>query len=481
MKKFLAILLAIVMVLSLAACGGGEETKDEEKETEKATDPKVTVEGAELKTPLWTLIYDEAVWSYEEDELYDDEDWSKVCMYIYDEDNEDEYVVCAEVWASVEDHGDFRDMLTQYGFDAQEYADGDCDTEKLGGLDCLSAEGESWGESYRCWFAREEGAGTTVFVEVRGDLENENIDALLAGLTFTLEDSGNEDAPWPWEGEAFQAEDASATVGGFTVESTWIPFAEPMITTDTFDHFIGVTGQTAYISSSGAVSMYDLSDELELNKTMKLDGEYEYIYADEIGMVWMSAFMEDFIGVVDGSEVANYGELDYVAVSPDGTWGVSWFSGPECKLVEIGYDEISTSDVTFGEVELISHLNVDNDYIYVCGSGEDDAHKVYVYNKSGSLQMTLCDENGEGLGSVTFMAQFDGGFLGFDGNMRELVLWDEQGQWLGSIEDGDLFGTYYPWFCGGALLEDGSVMIIMTEEREDESAMELVAFKLNVQ
>lgn len=34
-------------------------------------------------------------------------------------------------------------------------------------------------------------------------------------------------------------------------------------------------------------------------------------------------------------------------------------------------------------------------------------------------------------------------------------------------------------FCGGAKLADGSILAIMTEDRADESAMELVAFKLS--
>jgi len=68
------------------------------------------------------------------------------------------------------------------------------------------------------------------------------------------------------------------------------------------------------------------------------------------------------------------------------------------------------------------------------------------------------------------------GYLGFDGNMREVVLWDANGQWKGAADDGDLFGTDYPWFCASDLLPDGGLLTVMTETREDESAMELVAF-----
>ena len=49
----------------------------------------------------------------------------------------------------------------------------------------------------------------------------------------------------------------------------------------------------------------------------------------------------------------------------------------------------------------------------------------------------------------------------------------------GEADDSDLFGTSYPWFCGGVKLADGSILAIMTEDRADESAQELVAFKLS--
>ena len=39
--------------------------------------------------------------------------------------------------------------------------------------------------------------------------------------------------------------------------------------------------------------------------------------------------------------------------------------------------------------------------------------------------------------------------------------------------------TNYPWFCSATKLADGSILAVMTEDRADKSAMELVAFKLS--
>ena len=94
------------------------------------------------------------------------------------------------------------------------------------------------------------------------------------------------------------------------------------------------------------------------------------------------------------------------------------------------------------------------------------------------MQLTLADGDGSGLGSITYIARTANGFIALDGNMREVVLWTADGTHIGTADDGDLFGTFYPWFCGATMLDDGSILVVMTEDRDDQSAMELVAFKL---
>lgn len=485
MKKLLALLLAMIMLFSLAACGGGSsDDEDEEEHTRKpkTTEDEPEVEGTSLETNLWTLVYDDQLWQFDEEEdLYDEENWCSINLMVPDEEDEDSYVTYVEISASIEDAENFRDMLINNGFDQYEYAEEDAySTVDVGGVDCLEYETESWGEDIVRWFGRVEEAGLTVTVEVTGAYE-EYVDDLLDGLSFNVEDTGNQDVPWYWEGTPISAQNTTEFVGSKSIASTWIPFEEAVVTNETFNHSVAVAGDKAYIISDGVLNIYDFDGEsLVYSETLELDGEYEYAYADQNGTVWLSAFMEDLVCYSGTEQVADYGELDCVAVAPNGQWGVSWFSGPECQLLTFSSGSVSTSDITFDEVESIPHLNVDNDHIYVCGSGSDNEHRVYVYDTDGNLELTLSGEDGEGLGSVTFVAQISGGFIGLDGNMRDIVVWDENGNWLGSTEDGDLFGTSYPWFCGGALLSDGSILVIMTEDRSDESAMELIAFKLTV-
>lgn len=474
MKKYLAIFMAILMILSIAACDSGNEPAENDP-----TNPPVSGDGDVIVTTLWSLTYD-SVWTYDEEEDFlDEDDYSQIILSIPDGD--DSYLVSVEIRASVEDAGDFRDYLNSYGFDQYEYAVNNAyDLIKIGGVDCLKQEGNYWGEPCLRYFGRNEGAGTTVFVEITGDYEDDRVDALLTGLTFKLTDTGNVDAPWYWEGEAFSADDMSATAGNVTVNSKWIPFDESFITTETFDHAVAVVGDKAYILSEGILKQYAYDgNTLTFVKDIELDGEYEYISEADDGSLWLSAFGEDLVNLNGDKVVASYEDLDNVAMHPTGTWGISWFTSAECNKVTISGGTASTTSMTFSEVDSVMNLFVDKDYIYVCGSAVDDSgHKVFIYDTEGKLQKTLTGADGEGLGSITYIAKTKDAFIGMDGNMREVVLWNADGNYIGSIEDSELFGTSYPWFCSSSLLDDGSILTVMTEDRADESGMELIAFTL---
>lgn len=62
--------------------------------------------------------------------------------------------------------------------------------------------------------------------------------------------------------------------------------------------------------------------------------------------------------------------------------------------------------------------------------------------------------------------------------MRRLYFWSKDGNFIGVIQVKDLLGTDYPWLEDMQLMEDGSVLLALTQEREDESADELMLFRL---
>ena len=250
------------------------------------------------------------------------------------------------------------------------------------------------------------------------------MDKLLSGLTINLEDTGNVDGPWYWEGEPFSAQPRSAMVGTYTVSSQWLPITDCIVTKETFDHAAAVVGNQTFLLVDGALKRYDYDGtSLKFAEDIALDAEYETIFADTTGAIWLSNFMEPLISRKDGAQTASYEGPNYVAMHPSGTWGISWFSGPECDKLTFSGGAVATEPIVFKEVDLISHLLVDENHIYVSGSAVDESgHKVFVYDTAGNLQVTLASSNGGSLGSVTFVAETANGYLALDGNMREVVL-----------------------------------------------------------
>lgn len=284
-----------------------------------------------------------------------------------------------------------------------------------------------------------------------------------------------------WEGEPFSREPISATVDDITLDSTWIPIKEECIRTrETFNHRLAVAGDKAYILTAGVLKQFAYDGKtLTFEKDIELEEEYSEIQGTTDGSVWLSGHMRTLLVLKDGEQTATYEGTNKVAMHPSGKWGIDWFSSAECEKVTFENGEMTSTALTFPEVSIISNLDVDENYIYVCGSAvEDNAHTIFVYNENGELQKTLSKPEDGFLGSITFMHHTDNGFIGLDGNMRWVSFWDKDSKPLGHIEDSDIFGTSYPWFCDAVMTDDGSVLAIMTEDRDDKSATELVAFNI---
>lgn len=474
MKKLLAILLSGVMALSLVACGG--------KNTEDPENTKAPSNGAEgeITTNLFTLAYDDSIWINVEENLANDEDYCFANLQILDPDNAEYYLIDAEIEVSVDEPYDFREDLVYYGFNQYEYkVNNTYETVNIGGVDLLKYDD---GEETLVYLNRIEGAGATVTIEFDAtDITDSRIAALLEGLTISLEDAGNVDGPWEWEGEAFSTEDHSVNAGAFTVNSKLVPFEECITTFETFNHSVAAVGDKVYVLVDGELRECHFNGtELVFVQVIELpEDDYERINSSADGSLWLSGSMNDILRIKDGSVVNTYEDIDHLAIHPSGTWGVDYFTSNECSIVSFDGDTYSETPVIFTEAGTIMNVDVDENNIYVCANAADDSgHKVFIYNKEGVLQKTLCNAEGEGLGSVTFMTQTANGYIGFDGNMRDVLLWNNDGSFIAEISGDEIFGTNYPWFCSSTVLSDGSILTIMTEEREDRSATELIVFNV---
>jgi len=436
------------------------------------------VEGTEIKTPLFTLIYDDSVWVNLEDDMSEEADYCFVNLQVKDPEDTDYYLIDAEIEVSLEEPYDFRESLVYYGFEQYAYAEEDAyDTVSIGGYELLQYDD---GDEKLVYLGRIEGAGATVMIRFDAvDIDDDRIEALLEGLTLELEDIGNEDGPWAWEGEPFSTTDHSVAIGSFTLNSTFVPFESYVDTYEVFNHSVAAIGDRVYILSEGQLieCHYDGSVLAFVNPIDLPEDDYEQICATADGSLWVSGSMNDILRIQNGAIVNTYEDIDNLAMHPSGAWGINYFVSGECSIVTFSGDSYNETPINFTEVDTIMHLCIDENNIYACASAADDSgHKVFVYDKDGVLQKTLCDAEGESLGSITFVTQTANGYIGFDGNMRDVILWDNSGAYIGDASDGDLFDTGYPWFCASTVLSDGSILTLMTDEREDRSATELLVF-----
>ena len=472
MKKIFAIILALLMLFSLTACG--DKNPDNPNNTKQPSgDADITTSFFEIK------LSDD--WKNIEEDLKNEEEYSKAVLQVLDPADEEYYLIEATISVEIGEPYDFREDLVYYGFNQYEYEVNKAyETVKIGGVDLLKYDD---GEETLVYFNRIEGANASVYIRFDAtDIKDAHIQALLDGITFNIKDIGNEDGPWEWEGTPFSATDKSATAGSLNIQSKWIKLDEHISTFETFDHSVAAVGNNIYLLVDGELRKCALVDgTLAFVEKIELpEDDYESVEATSDGALWLSGSMNDIICIKNDKIATTYEDVDNLAMHPSGTWGVNYFTSSECSKVTFNGDSYTSVPMNFKEVDTIMHLNVDENNIYVCGSAADDSgHKVFVYSADGKLQKTLCDAEGEGLGSITFMAQSANGYIGFDGNMRDVLLWDNDGKFVAEISDGDLFSTNYPWFCNSALLSDGSIITIMTEEREDKSATELVVFTVN--
>lgn len=492
-KKILALFLAVLMLIGLVGCNAPDdpvpETTDPAAST-NGTDPGKENAPAQSDPPkidenltihentFFTVGYNEEDgWTLAEDDIYVYDGGGNAYLRILDEDGYTDVLI--EVEAYEEDASSFRESLYINGIELKDYVDGVCTLENIGGM-AMAASDHGDGEWY--FFGRDEAAGVsyTVYVNAWNDAR---VSSVIENIAFTASGTDNIDPPWPWEGDPFSGSTVSQTVGTHTLTAQFLPMGEPLVTYETFNHDIAVVGDKVYLLSDCALYQYAYDGaSLTFVKEIPLDSEYEVLEKGADGNIILSSFMEPVIGH-DGEAVQfSYEGPEKFTVAPGATWGISWFySGEDCQLYSFHDGALTGSPFPFPEVDSISQVSIDSQYILVSGSATADGEQyIFVYDYSGELQMQLGGEpDGFGLGSITYATSTPNGFLALDGNMREVVLWTADGTWIGAVDDGDLFGTSYPWIAAADIADDGSILVVMSETRADESADEVLVFKLS--
>lgn len=292
-----------------------------------------------------------------------------------------------------------------------------------------------------------------------------------------------EEAIDPSEGEPFEGGSFDKMVGSYTIETEWIPFAEPVVVDEIFEAHVAVHEDDYYILTDGKIKLYHLEDgKLVFDEEIPLEDEYRTIDVDDKGTLYASQFMKDFVAFRDGEQIFAHDGPKIAAMHPSGKWGLSYFTGSDAEKMTLSDGTLKMEDWELKEIDMLRRICIGEKYVFACGSSaENENQAVFVYDSKKNLKYTLGDkESGEPdrLGSITAVVQTENGFMALDGNLRNVCFWKPDADFIGTIDAGDVFGTSYPWLSTAALMPDGSVIVGMTEEREDKSAKEFILYRL---
>lgn len=468
MRKVLLILLLAFTVIGMMNCSGGS-----------GKEPPAGEYNDTLQLPLMTLMYDTADgWVYDKEDIDGDERFGRMVLHLEDSDG----VACeVNVAVSNESEGSFRKGLARAGLDLRAYAlDGKYERKQVDGYELVKVDGNRYHREYRGYDAKSQKA-LTLYLNITPN--EPKIDKLLSGLHFNLKEVDSPKVtPWPWDGERVTTDDKSYMAGTATIKSQMIPFDEPEITVDIFNHDIAVAGDKLYLLDKKVLKVFDY-DGKSLKNGRVVDSLNGYNFVDVMpdGTVVVSGFHESLIGIKDGAKVFSYDDMKYFALAPSGKWGVNYFDAKSCERCTFGSDGISREAMNIDFMDptvYLRSLDITDQHMLVGGESKTTGGQaLLIADHKGKLLKTLTD-TGEDLGSVTFATETPNYFFALDGNMRNVMLWQKNGECVGAIDVSELFTSDVDWLCNGQRQPDGSILVVLACSRDDDSATEVVVFKL---
>ena len=219
-----------------------------------------------------------------------------------------------------------------------------------------------------------------------------------------------------------------------------------------------------------------------MTEALEVAAGYDQLDVATDGSAWLSGHSVPTLRFKDGEKTPYYTSANSVFMHPDGTWGIDWYNASEFTKLTFTDEDVITSDIAFEHCDYFYDVSIDEDYIYVFADGVDGSrNRIFVYDHNAELQMILAHEYDNPLSSIVFIAQTDNGFLAVDTAADEVILWNPDGTFIGAISACSLFSTSDPYIRSGVKLDDGSMLIVISDKRADKSAMELFAFKLTVE
>lgn len=490
-RKIWRVFCLVLCMAMLMACGQKKAGAEGEKmQSEKAEQPEAEFKDRESLDLGFFKVYYPENWKYDEESMQNEEKFSNISFFDGETRDSSEHTVYIE--ASKEDAYSFRKELVALGVELKDYAEGKMETISMGNAEYTAMpENNSGSNTYRY---RYEASGTSYTIKIQGEVENDSVKDLLEGIMLEQKDEGLTDSPWPWDGAPVQPELTQQMVGHYTIVPEYIPFEEPQGVLQIMDHQFVKNGDQVFHLLGNKLDTYEYSDSgLKFVSSAELEDEYEYLSADSSGMLYLSPGIQTVIGVKDGQKAFQTTITGELNMHSSGEWGISfWVNSDTQKITNQSGNLISEPWILTGlnddasrkgPFSMLDDVEVTNSHIMVAGkiAAEDGKTQIIVYDYDGNQLLELGGTDSgdsDNLGAITGMAETENGFVAIDGNMREIQFWAKDGTHLGAISTNEIFGVSYPWLEDMQLLDDGSILILLTQEREDESADELMFFRL---
>ena len=289
----------------------------------------------------------------------------------------------------------------------------------------------------------------------------------------------------------------STMVGTFTINCEWIPFVEPLKLKGWNQARLAVTDDTFFVLAPDLLLENGEKEEvltqylLEDNGLVYVDNlpsaNQVFITTDDNGVLYASSVYSDLVGFKDGQQIFAYDWLNTKCpVHPSGEWGLAWHATTD-KITKFTFNDgiLEKEDWGFAEAQLeyFSGMSISQNYIFLSGKSlETGNHTVFVYDLDGNLKYALGENNPFGdeasLASINAVVKTQNGLMAVDGNYRNLCFYNLEGQFIGKIAVSQFLGTDYPWMTSAQVMPDSSIIIGMTQERDDESCYEFVVYRL---
>ena len=287
--------------------------------------------------------------------------------------------------------------------------------------------------------------------------------------------------------------DGSAMAASYNVTAEWLPFEYSFLLDE---RGIDVTayGNKVYVLHSGILSEYAIVDGvlLYLDEFLPEQAHDSFQYSsmgiDKEGVNYLSSLALPFIGVKDGATVFVSDSLSKGAVNPSATIGADcWLDPEDVELFSFDKGIISNREPWEIEANSVTMISMSDNHIFAVvttvkdeESGEGGETAIFVHDMQGNFEMMLGGStfgSPDNLASVNAVIETENGFMAVDRTWRGIYLWKLDGTFIGELSLKPLFGDFYSRPMALELMADGSIIIGLHCEREDDTS-ELMVYRL---